>query len=781
MKKIFMLSLSNIRKNKGQTINLLAVIFITGFLLNLGLLLLFNFTKFYDKLCEEDHSPHAAFLMNPSSYKPIQSTYLKSYPGVTELEEQEVLSDTANIKYNGDIMPGMFIMVKSSAKQYMNPLKLVGPSTPLDDSSIYLPYIMKTGGNMKLGDDFFISVEGQEYHFTIAGFTEEVFFGSNTIQCYRFYLSDKGYDRLKVSLPSSTRILQAVRMKNPSYSDRLIKDFSNKFYYQTATDNISSYYYSSYANVKMSRTFLSGITSMIFVALAAVILLVSLVVIRFRIHNTMEESMVNIGILKALGYQSRQIIASLVLQFTGITTVAILLGTVLSYAVLPLISDILKMQTALIWKQGFDPLISFIALFTILFIIFADTVLTSLRIRTMHPLTALRGGIPTHNFRYNFFPLETSHGNLTLLLAAKNVFLNIKQNLMIFVVIIAITFASASVLSIYYNIGLHPDSFADLVAGEVPDAIFVVKDPVNSAKIMKDIQESANVDKAIYYSGRSVLVNGNEAQGYITSDFSLTEGKMLYRGRYPKHDNEIALSGPLSQQTGKKIGDTVSITYNGNNYNYLITGLIQSMNDNGNGLSITTDGMKRLYPKFMPERVYVYMKNAADTQNLINELIKTNGRLFVNTLNMKKLVGVQLGVYGSVFATITSVITVITCFVVILVLYLVLKTSILRRRHEIGIQKAIGFTSFQLMNQLLLCFSPSVIAGVAAGCILGIYCFNPLFVILVQSLGIMTASMPASYSLTVLLGIGIILLSYVISLLITLRIRKITPYMLVSE
>ncbi len=781
MKKILMLSFSNIRKNKGQSVNLLAVIFITGFLLNLGLLLLFNFSKFYDKLCEEVHSPHAAFLMNQSSYVPAQSNYLKNYPGVTDFEEQEVLADTASIKYNGDTMPGMFVMVKTGEKQNMNPLKLIGPSKPLDDNSIYLPYIMKTGGNMNLGDDFFITVENQEYHFTIAGFTEEVFFGSNTIQWYRFYLSGKGYDRLKERLPSSSRILQTVRMEKPSYSDRLIKDFSHKFSYQAVTDNMSVYYYCSYDNVKTSRTFLSGITSMIFVALAAVILLVSLVVIRFRIHNTMEESMVNIGVLKALGYQSRQIIASLVLQFTGIATVAILLGIALSYTVLPVISDILKMQTALIWKQSFDPLISSMTLLVILLIIFTDTVLTSLRIRKMHPLTALRGGIPTHNFRRNYFPLETSHGNLTFLLAAKSVIQNLKQNFMIFAVIIAITFASASVLSIYYNVGLHPDSFAQLVAGEVPDAVFIVKDPANSAKVMTDIKQSTSVEKVIYYSACSVLVDGNEAQSYVTADFSLTEGKMLYKGRYPKHDNEIALSGPLSQQTGRNIGDTVTITYNGRNYDYLITGLIQSMNDNGNGLSITTDGMKRLYPDFLPEQIYVYMKNTADAQKLINDLTRTDGRLFVNTLNMKKLVEVQLGVYGSVFATITSAITVITCCVVILVLYLVLKTSILRRRREIGIQKAVGFTSFQLMNQLLLSFSPAVIAGVAAGCILGIYCFNPLFVILVQSLGIMTASMPASYSLTVFLGIGIIVLSYVISLLITLRIRKITPYMLVSE
>ncbi|BCJ99292.1 ABC transporter permease [Anaerocolumna chitinilytica] len=781
MKKILMLSFSNIRKNKGQSINLLAVILITGFLLNLGLLLLINFTKFYDSLSEEVNSPHAAFLVNRSAYSTAQSDYLKSYPGVTETEEQEVLSDSAGIKYNGDKIPGMFIMVKASEKQDMNPLKLIGPSNPLDENSIYLPYLMKSGGKMNLGEDFFISIEGKEYHFTIAGFTEEVYFGSNTIQCYRFYLSDEGYEKLHKSIPTSSSILQTVRLEKAALSNELMKDFSNKFYYQASAGNTSTYFSSSYTEVKTSRTFLSGITSMILVALAAVILLVSLVVIRFRIHNTIDESMVNIGVLKAIGYQSRQIIASLVLQFTGIATVATLLGTALSYAVLPIISDILKIQTALIWKQEFDPMISSITLLIIVLFVFADTVLTALRIRKMHPLTALRSGISTHNFRHNPFALETTPGGLILLLAVKNVYQNLKQNIMIFAVLAAITFASASVLSIYSNVGLHPDSFAELVAGEVPDLVILIKDPLNSAKVMNDVKSSSKVRKVIYYVSRSVLVDGNEAQSYITDDYSLTEGKMLYKGRYPKHDNEIALSGPLSQHTGKKIGDIINVTYNNKSYDYLITGLIQSMNNNGKGLSITTEGMKRLYPDFLPEQIYAYMNNTSDTEKLINNLTAKDEHLFINILNMKKLADVQLSVYGSVFAIITATITIITCFVVILVLYLVLKTSILRNRREIGIQKALGFTTYQLMNQLSISYSPAVITGTAVGCLLGIYCFNPLFVALVQSLGIMTASMPASHSLTALLGIGIVILSYLISLVITLRIRKITPYMLVSE
>lgn len=781
MSTVIMLTLANIRKSKSQAVNLLAVVLIAGFLLNLGLLLLINFGRFYEERSEEVLTPHAAILEDIASYSAEQTNYLSLYPGVTETEIQSVLAAMSDIKYNGDKMPGLFMMVKASETQKMNPLKLIGDYKPLNDSSIYLPLIMHTGGKLNLGDDFFISLQGKEYHYTIAGFTEEVYFGSSSITWYRFYLSDKSYEALKNSLPSSECILQTVRMSDKNLSDMLIKDYENKYRYEKAVMPGSFFEDSSFSNVRTSRTFLSDSTSIIFVALAAVILLVSLVTIRFRIHNSLEESMINTGVLKAMGYRNRQIIGSLMLQFVSIAAVGVLAGVGLSYLLLPFLSDILIIQTALIWKQSFDLSISSLTFLAIVAAVLITTFLTSLKIRKMHPLTALRGGIATHNFRKNPLPLEKSKASLSLLLALKSMFHSKKQMIMITVVIACVTFAAASGLSIYYNVGLHPDSFATLVAGEIPDAVFILKDPDAAANAMTDIKQSAGVAKSIYYCSNSVLVNDNTAMNIITDDFSLTRGKMLYKGRYPKHDNEIALSGKTAKQDNVSMGDTVTVTYNGIKKDYLITGLIQSMNDDGQALAMTTEGMKRLYMEYSPDQIYVYMTNPTDTSALIKEISDADGALFTSVLNMKKLIDVQLGGYGSIFAIISTAITFITFLVVILVLYMVLKASILRRRRELGIQKAVGFTTLQLMNQLALSFTPSIVIGTVIGCLMGIFGFNSIFVAMVQSMGIMTASLPPSLLLTTLLGISIILFSYVISLLIAFKIRDISPYTLVSE
>jgi putative ABC transport system permease protein len=106
---------------------------------------------------------------------------------------------------------------------------------------------------------------------------------------------------------------------------------------------------------------------------------------------------------------------------------------------------------------------------------------------------------------------------------------------------------------------------------------------------------------------------------------------------------------------------------------------------------------------------------------------------------------------------------------------------ILRRRRELGIQKALGFTTLQLMNQFALYFIPVIAAGVVAGGLLGIFGFNAIFVALTRGMGIMTASMPAPVLLTIATCAGLVVLSYAFALLIASRIRRISAYALVSE
>jgi putative ABC transport system permease protein len=148
---------------------------------------------------------------------------------------------------------------------------------------------------------------------------------------------------------------------------------------------------------------------------------------------------------------------------------------------------------------------------------------------------------------------------------------------------------------------------------------------------------------------------------------------------------------------------------------------------------------------------------------------------------MKELADAQFGAYGDIFAVVTLGVLLVTAIVVALALYLVIKTMIIRRRRELGIQKALGYTTLQLVLQTALIFTPAAVIGVAAGGVGGYLGFNPLFAALVHSAGIMETHLPSPTAWTIMTCLGVIAFAYLASMLISLRIRRISPYALVSE
>jgi len=106
---------------------------------------------------------------------------------------------------------------------------------------------------------------------------------------------------------------------------------------------------------------------------------------------------------------------------------------------------------------------------------------------------------------------------------------------------------------------------------------------------------------------------------------------------------------------------------------------------------------------------------------------------------------------------------------------------ILRRRQELGIQKAIGFTTLQLMNQIALNMTPVIITGVIIGALAGYFGFNPMMMAFTAGMGVARLSLPVMLDQVVIVCIALIAVAYIVSMLIAVRIRKISAYTLVTE
>jgi putative ABC transport system permease protein len=771
-----MLVSANIRKNKSQTASLFVFMVIAALLLNAGVVTFFGIGNFFDQQAEESHAAHFTGIYERKVSLDEHIDYINSYPSVTEYEVIDILGGWGDYTINDNKGICVLMLSRITEAQKMDTPSLVGEYIPLTGNGIYVPYFMMLAGNLNIGDDFKVTLAGTELTFKVAGATKEFMFGAASNTVHRFYVSDEKYTELEEEFTENGLNLLTVRFEKTEDSIYFYADF------QKDISQDGSFALGSYNGAKNARTFVSSIVAVIIVVFAMILLAVSLIVIRFRIINNIEENMTNIGTQKAVGYRNIQIVSAITAQFSMIALTGGIAGIALSQIALPVIAAVLKPMIALVWEPGFDMALAALSLIAVVLLVTVITFLSARKINKLHPLIALRGGVSTHSFKKNSLPLAQTSGSLTLLLAFKQLLQNKKQAVTISVIIAAVTLASVAGIALNHNMNYGRETFARAAFGEMPDLNFHLRSGENGEAFKQMLLEQPEVRKVFGYAFTAIFLTADEtgvALAYV-EDTSLLEGNMLLEGWYPRHDNEIALGVLALRVIGKSVGDTVKMKSGNTEKDFIITGTVQYLNNNGFNGIITIEGLRQVLPDYEMLGYNLYFHDRTDAKAFI-EKVEQSGYAVDSVLNIEEQMATMLDAMGGAFAAVSYLILAITGFVVMLVLYMVIKTTILRRRRELGIQKAVGFTTLQLMNQIALNMMPAIITGVVTGAIGGYFGFSPMVSAMTSSMGVVKLNLPVQIDQTIIVCAALVLTAYVVSMLIALRVRKISAYALVNE
>jgi len=770
MINIWILTVANIRKAKSQTVGMLLLVIISALLLNVGLVLFFGVGTFFDELAEELNAPQFLAATPESERNEEALEFVRNFPNVTEVEKQLMLLAVGEVNFGDDALGTLFIS-NVSDELHMNRPMTVGETLPLEGDAIYIPHFMFLSGGFSLGDIFEIELEGENFIFTIAGSVKELHFGNSMNSMWRFFVSDEVFSAMLSEFPYSRVMIISAYMSEGW--DSLVYEF------RTLWGSLTAW---TINGVQSITTMIPTIAAIMLVVFAFILLVVAAIVIRFRISNDIEESMVNIGVLKAMGYRNYQIILSIILQFGIIALLGGILGALVSQILLPMVTGIFEPIHGLIWNPAFDFAMLMITLISVVAIVLLFTYITSRRINKLHPLIALRGGLTTHNFVKNHLPLDKSRGALSTLIALKQLLINKKQAVMVCLIVGAVTFASVAGLSLHYNVNVNTTAFRSLF-GEIPDVFIAINDTEQETVIRETLSEHPHVEKAFGHSLNpiallDVLTEGIRIPMTVVENFDYLTGNPIVEGRLPILSNEIVFDVGANARLEKSVGDWVTVSTEHYEQEFIITGFVQSMSSFFG--MINYQGKLQIMPGFVFDEFYIYLVEGADADEFIESIFSLHGDIVASVMYVQAQFESQMGAMGDIFAAVNIVIMVVVAAVVILVLYLIIKTIIIRRKRELGIQKAIGFTTIQLMSQISLSLSPPIILGVIIGAIGGYIGFNPIFVAMVRGMGISQADMLVPVAWVVVVSVGLVALAYAVSMLIAGRIRKISAYGLVT-
>lgn len=786
MPQIWLLTLSGLRKSKAQAASLFCLIALTAIVLNIGLITMRNYASFFDQRAKELNASDVIMLLQDRDplYTKTYEESIRADKRTKEVEARNVLLANGSCMYADSSTNRMFAILNKQDEVAINRYEFIEKSEHTPAHPIYLPFLFKIGGGYELHDDFVFELANgsggyDTFSYEVAGFFDEIMLGTINSTTTGFMLENTDYQALSQAFSGTLDAkLYSVFLHDASLQEKYASDH--------IVDATTAAFLSDsnfYETIRMARTNTSAIGSMLLIAFAIILSLICAVIICFRIINTMEEDVQNIGALKAIGYTGKQIRKSLLLQFLSIALVAAGIGILISYTALPFVSMLFSKQTGVKWIQGFDLISSFLTLASISLVVIMVAITSSYRVIKLHPIVALRMGIKTHSFRRNYIPFDSSKGSLLVMLVKKIFLQEGKQNLMIGMIIAGIAFAAVFAGALYENITLKFDQFLIMTIGEVNDLSVDAKSGEDAKHLMESLSQDEDIRKIISFTMDSIKSEQGEfVYLYTTEDLQMLDCQnMIYEGRFPKYDNEVAIGGILSKSSGKSIGDHITLIKGEHTYTYLITGLIQGSNFMGHDAAMNHEGYRHLRPDFANSSFNIYLQDIKNGDAKLQSISDEYDSSILRIRNVRKSMEASLIIYKEMVQMLVCMIAVIMLNVIILTLYLVLKTSILRKRRELGIQKALGFTTQQLILQNALCFLPTIFISTIIGSGIAYATTNSILSMLFSSFGIMKVNFHISILMILILMLAITIFGFLVCVLVSMRIRKISPYTLMSE
>lgn len=778
MRKSLLIARSNIRKDKGQAAAILILMLLAACMLNLWLMLSMDYKANFERYHDELNAEHVTLSVDGSTDElhRFLSQTLKSDNRTADYRLDSCMHTTCTFPYNGGEVNAwcVFLEKQTALTRSIGKIEIVEEGS--FTSGIYLPMLYKTDG-IEIGKSLEISIGGHKETYNVCGFFNSVMMGSHNCALVEIILTGDKYAELQNSGYAPQATLCSVRLtdkaENLKYEASLKSAISENYPNINMVSNCHGF-------VTVSRYVSQMICSGIMAAMAFFILLIALVVIVSNIINYIQVNMKNLGALKAVGYTSGQLIQSLMLQFLGMTFIAAAVGIGLSYLLFPAVNVMMIAQTGIPYAIHFLPIPFALTLAVLGGAVALSVLFASRRIKRIEPIAALRSGIQTHNFKRNRIPLDKAKAPLNLALALKTTLSNVKHNITVCVTMLVISLIVVFSGLMYENAIADMTPLLNLVVGETADSRISIQGNAEKDFVAK-IQADSRVENAYLYTLLNIShTGGAELMASICEDFgSVNNQNTVFKGRFPKYDNEIAIAAKYADENGLKIGDEIDMSVNGKQEKYLICGFTQISDYLGKDCLLTRAGYERFGTLTNPS-YHINLTSETDIDAFNLEMEEYFGDSVTSTMNFLVAIEGTAYVYVTLMRVIVIAILVLSVGIIVFVLYLLVRTMLIGKIHDYGIMKALGFTTRQLILQTALSFMPATILSVIIGLILCSMIINPLMSLFLSGIGIVKCTFALPIGLIAIAGVVLVVCAFITVCLLSLKIRRISPRELIA-
>lgn len=644
----------------------------------------------------------------------------------------------------------------------------------LQKGEIYVSQGFLTNVYGNVGEQIIIETTAGEYEFTVKGILLDPMFGSSMIGYTAFYISDEDFSEITsaISKEETGKCVQIYKADSCTLS-------SGQFRRQLNLDmGITDMAVGTTTN-DMQLNFTTLFSETVSSILLVFVMLLLAIVIIVTVHNIsveIEMNYVTFGVLKAQGFDKNKIRLFFLGQYLLAEMIGAVIGTALSIPLIGVTSNIFVKITAIPAVTDV-PAGRIAAILAALFVLSVISIFfITIKINKISPVRAISGAKKEIYFD-SIINAPISGRFLSLSLALRQ-FTSAKRRYAGTLVIVAMLVFFMITVTMLAN-AVNSKSSLESMGVAVTEINVEPKMRLSDhdfEKIEKEIEQFSEIKKAYYLNTSYFSLDGEDMHCTVYKDPSFLPA---LKGRAPIYDNEIGLSPVLLDEFGFKIGDEVTVGWQGKKEKYMITGVIQTMSDVGRSFPMSYAAAERIgYDRFLWGR---YSLESENDEILNQKIADTLNEKFGDMIKAEANGAVVDSSSEAAIKAMRIIIYVSSVLFSLIVVHMVCSKAFTQERTDIGIYKAVGFKASKLRIQFAFRFLIVSLIGSAAGGILSYFLSEKMLGILLKSIGI-TSVKTDVFATSFEIPILIVCLSFLIfSYLVSGKIRKVEIRELVIE
>lgn len=644
----------------------------------------------------------------------------------------------------------------------------------LQKGEIYVSQGFLTNVYGNVGEKIIIETTAGEYEFTVKGILLDPMFGSSMIGYTAFYISDEDFSEITsaISREETGKCVQIYKADSCTLS-------SGQFRRQLNLDmGITDMAVGTTTN-DMQLNFTTLFSETVSSILLVFVMLLLAIVIIVTVHNIsveIEMNYVTFGVLKAQGFDKNKIRLFFLGQYLLAEMIGAVIGTALSIPLIGVTSNIFVKITAIPAVTDV-PAGRIAAILAALFVLSVISIFfITIKINKISPVRAISGAKKEIYFD-SLINAPISGRFLSLSLALRQ-FTSAKRRYAGTLVIVAMLVFFMITVTILAN-AVNSKSSLESMGVAVTEINVEPKMRLSDhdfEQIEKEIEQFSEIKKAYYLNTSYFSLDGEDMHCTVYKDPSFLPA---LKGRAPIYDNEIGLSPVLLDEFGFKIGDEVTVGWQGKKEKYIITGVIQTMSDVGRSFPMSYAAAERIgYDRSLWGR---YSLESENDEILNQKIADTLNEKFGDMIKAEANGAVVDSSSEAAIKAMRIIIYVSSVLFSLIVVHMVCSKAFTQERTDIGIYKAVGFKASKLRIQFAFRFLIVSLIGSAAGGILSYFFSEKMLGILLKSIGI-TSVKTNVFATSFEIPILIVCLSFLIfSYLVSGKIRKVEIRELVIE